>query len=134
MKKLITLALVLVMAMVCLTACGVEYKSPEGTYASDSGTYKAEFTGYNADENVGNLSITFTIMDTPTVVTGTYSLAVNDPDAGTFFVDFTREGAEAAIEGFMIYDPNQNVVAQYVGLEDIGGENISYYASNEDAE
>lgn len=134
MKKLISLAIVLVMAMLCLTACGVELKAPEGAYSSDSGTYKAEFSGYDAKENVGTVTITRTIMDTPTVVSGKYSVAVNDPDAGTFFIDLTLDGAEAAVECFMGYDPAQNVVIQLVDIADIGGANITYYAVEEEAE
>ena len=130
MKKIISLALVLVMAMVCLTACGETLVAPAGTYASESGTYKAEFTGYDADANSGNLTITFTVMETPEVVSGTFSVAVNDPDAGTYFIDFTPDGG-SVIEGFMIFDPAQKVVAQYADVDPIAGANTTYYEYTE---
>ncbi len=133
MKKILTLAVVLVMAMVVLTACGETLVAPNGAFASESGTYKAEFSGWDEKANSGNLTITFTVMDTPEVVSGTFAVAVNDPDAGTYFVDFTPNGAET-IEGFMIYDPNQNVVAQYKDVDPIAGSNTTYYASTGDAE
>ncbi len=126
MKRIISLALVLVMAMAVLTACGVELQAPSGVYASESGTYKLEVKDYNADENTGTMAITFTIVDTPTVVSGTFSMAVNDPDAGTFFIDFTPDGGEL-IEGLAIYDPAQNVIGQIVDIEGIGGNQIAYY-------
>lgn len=128
MKKIISLALVLMMAMLCLTACGEELVAPEGTFASDSGTYTAVFSDYNAEENTGKLSITFSVMDMPEVVSGTFSVAVNDPDAGTYFVDFTPDGGEL-IESFMIFDPAQQVVGQYADVGEIGGNGITYYAA-----
>ena len=127
MKKIISLALVLVMAMVVLTACGSEtLVAPNGTYASESGTYKAEFSGYDAETNTGNLTITFTVMETPETVSGTFAVAVNDPDAGTYFVDFTPAGG-SVIEGFMIFDPAQKVAAQYADVDPIEGANTTYY-------
>ena len=133
MKRIISLALVLVMAMVVLTACGEELVAPSGVYSSESGTYRAEFTGYDAENNTGNLTITFTVMDTPQTVSGTFSVAVNDPDAGTYFVDFTPSGAEV-IEGFMIFDPNQKVVAQYADVEPIMGNGTTYYEGEAEVE
>ncbi len=127
MKKIISLALVLMMAMLCLTACGEELVAPEGSFASESGTYTAVFSNYNAEENTGSLSITFSVMDMPEVVSGTYSVAVNDPDAGTYFIDFTPDGGEL-IESFMIFDPAQNVIGQYADVGTIAGNGTTYYA------
>ena len=127
MKKIISLALVLVMAMALLTACGETLVAPDGTFASESGTYSVTFSNYDADANSGSAVITFSVMETPEVVSGTYSVAVNDPDAGTYFIDFTPDGG-SLIEGFMIYDPHQNVVAQYADVDPIGGANTTYYA------
>ena len=126
MKKIIALALALVMSMVLLCACGETLVSPTGVYATESGTYKVEFSGYNADDNVGTMTVTFTVIEVPTVVTGTYSVAVNDPDANTFFIDFTPNGGEV-IEGCMIYDANQDVLGQYENLPEVEGKGSSYY-------
>ena len=137
MKRIITLALALVMAMVVLTACGETLVAPSGVYSSDSGTYRLEVTGYNADENTGTMTITRTLMDMPTTVSGTFSVAVNDPEANTFFLDFTPDGGEL-IESFAIYDANQEVVQQIPdlinptetdeNLKNLGGATICYYA------
>lgn len=138
MKKIISLALVLVMAMVALTACGVELVAPSGVYSSDSGTYRAEFANYDAKENVGDLTITFTIMDMPTTVTGKFSVAVNDPDANTFFIDFTPEGGEL-IESFGGYMATENAFVQLVDVAaadgtNMGGANITYNFGDATAE
>lgn len=127
MKKIISLALVLVMAMGVLTACGDTLQAPSGVFSSESGSYKVEFSGWDEAENVGNMTITFTVMDMPETVSGTFSVAVNDPDAGNYAIDFTPEGGEL-IESFMIYDPAQNVVAQYQDAPNISGKGTTYYA------
>lgn len=132
MKKIIALALALVMAMVLLCACGETLVSPEGVYSSDSGTYKVEFTGYNADENTGSMVITRTFLEVEDKVSGTYSVAVNDPDANTYFIDFTPNGGEL-IETFMIFDANDQVIQQIPDVGDIGGANICYYEGEPEA-
>lgn len=127
MKKIIALALALVMTMVVLCACGETLVAPSGVYSSDSGTYKVEITGYNADENSGTLVITRTLMEVEDKVSGTFSVAVNDPEANTFFIDFTPNGGNL-IETFMIYDATNEVIQQVPDVGDIGGANICYYA------
>lgn len=133
MKKIIALALALVMAMVLLCACGDVLVSPAGVYSSESGTFKVEFTGYNADENTGTLTITRTLMDMPDTVTGTYVVVVNDPEANTFYLDFTPNGGEL-IESFMIYDATNEIIQQVPDLPEIGGATICYYAGEASAE
>ena len=126
MKRIISLALVLVMAMVALTACGVELKAPEGVYSTESGTYKVEFSGYDAKANVGNLTITRTLMDLEDVIKGTFTVVANGDSEDTFIIDFTPEGGEV-IESLMVYGSVDNVIAQYKDVGDIGGANSSYY-------
>ncbi len=133
MKKILSLALVLMMAMMVLTACGETLQAPNGTYSSESGSYVAEFSGWDEKANSGSLSVTFSVMEDVQVVSGTFAVAVNDPDAGTYFVDFTPDGG-SVIEGFMIYDPAQNVVAQYADVDPIAGAGTTYYAGAPEAE
>ena len=124
MKKIITLALALVMAMVLLTACGPELHAPDGTYSTDSGAYKVYFTNYDAKENVGDLTVAFTY--TGESVSGKYTVAVNDEEAQTYFIDFTPDGGEEIVS-FGIYGLNENAFVQLEGLEALGGQtNITY--------
>ncbi len=135
MKKILSLALVLVMAMSLLTACGAELIAPDGVYSTESGTYKAVFSNYDAKKNVGDLSITFTIIDTSTTVSGKFSVAVMSEEEKTFYIDFTPDGAEEAIVSFGGYRANDNAFVQLEGLEELGGQtNISYYAEDAAAE
>lgn len=133
MKKIISLALVLVMAMALLTACGVELQAPSGVYATDSGTYKLTFGEYDAKENVGTLTITRTLMDLEDVVKGTYTVFVNNKDDNTFALDFTPEGGET-IQNFLIYGATDNVLGQYSDVGEIGGNGSSYYPYVPEAE
>lgn len=126
MKKIISLALVLVMAMAVLTACGgTELVAPSGIYSSDSGTYKAEFTGYDAAANSGTLTIKFTFAGIETTVTGTFSVAVNDPEENSFIIDFTPADG-TLIENFGGYLANDNAFVQLVDLPEINGANTTY--------
>ncbi len=135
MKKILSLALVLVMAMGLLTACGVELKAPDGVYSTESGTYKAVFSNYDAKENVGDLSITFTIIDTSTTVSGKFSVAVMSEEDNTFYIDFTPDGATEPIESFGGYMANDNAFVQLEGLEELGGQSgISYTFGDPTAE
>lgn len=127
MKKIIALALALVMAMVLLTACGVELQAPNGVYSTESGTYTAEFSGWDAKENVGNLTITRTLMEMEDKVSGTFVVYQNGDEETTFIIDFTPNGGET-IENFMVYGVTDNVIAQYSDVGDIGGNGSSYYA------
>lgn len=124
MKKIISLALVLIMAMALLTACGAELIIPEGIFSTDSGSYKVNFSNYDEKAKEGDLTVTFTY--TGESVSGKFSVAVNDPEANTFFIDFTPEGGEL-IESFGIYGANENAFVQLAGLEALGGQtNITY--------
>lgn len=124
MKKIISLALVLIMAMALLTACGVELIAPEGIYSTDSGSYKVNFSNYDAKANEGDLTVTFTY--TGESVSGKFSVAVNDPEENTFFIDFTPAGGEL-IESFGGYRATENAFVQLAGLEALGGQtNITY--------
>lgn len=128
MKKIISLALVLVMAMCVLTACGTELLAPNGTYSTESGTYKAVFTGYDAKANTGNVTFTFTFAEVETPVSGTFAVAVNDPDDNSFIIDFTPEGGET-IANFGVYFANDNAFAQAENLAawNDSGAGTSYY-------
>ena len=124
MKKIIALALVLVMAMVALTACGVELIAPDGTYSTDSGAYKVYFSNYDAKANEGDLTVAFTY--TGESVSGKFSVAVNDPEDNTFFIDFTPDGGEEIVS-FGGYRATENAFVQLQGLEALGGQtNITY--------
>lgn len=126
MKKIISLALVLVMAMVCLTACGEKLMAPDGTYSTESGSYKAVFSDYDEKANSGKLSVIFTFSEVETTVSGTFSVAVNDPDDNTFVIDFTPDGG-TLMESFGGYRANDNTFVQLLDLPEINGANTSYY-------
>lgn len=132
MKRIITLALALLMAMVCLTACGEELIAPSGTYSTESGSYRAEFTNYDAKKNVGDLTVIFTFAEVETRVSGKFSVAVNDPEANDFLIDFTPDNGEL-IEGFGGYKANDNAFVQLKDLKfddtNTSGANTSYYAA-----
>lgn len=128
--------MVLVMAMVCLTACGEELIAPSGTYSTESGSYRAEFTNYDAKKNEGDLTVVFSFADIETKVSGKFSVAVNNPEDNSFIIDFTPANGEL-IEGFGGYKANDNAFVQLVDLKfddtNTSGANTTYFATVPDA-
>ncbi len=127
MKRIISLALVLVMAMCVLCACGTELVAPNGTYATESGTYKAVFSGYDAKANSGNVTFTFTFAEVETPVSGTFSVA-STSDENIFVIDFTPDGGETVTD-FGQYFVSENAFAQSQNFAEWNesGSGVSYY-------
>ncbi len=119
MKKILAIALVLVMAMCCLTAC-TKLAAPVGTYADGTETSILTFGEYNADENVCPMTISNTISGTE--VKGTCVISENDPKLPSYIVTFTAEDG-SVIE--YVYDASIDVVQDL-----IAGSGICYYGPN----
>ncbi len=120
MKRLISVALILVMALTVFTACTKLQAPADGAVYSDgTGTNSITFGTYDAENNVGTYTITSTLSDI--VVTGTYSVDVNDPEVPTYFLDCTVDGAEGIIT--YVYDVAQDVIQNTV-------DGIAYFGPN----
>ncbi len=120
MKRLISVALILVMALTVFTACTKLQAPADGTVYSDgTGTNSITFGTYDAENNVGTYTITSTLSDI--VVTGTYTVDVNDPEVPTYFLDCTVDGTEGIIT--YVYDVAQDVVQNTV-------DGIAYFGPN----
>ncbi len=93
MKRLISVALVLVMVLAVFTACTKLEAPVDGTaYSDGTGTNTITFGTYDAENNVGTYTITSNLSDM--VVTGTYSVLENDPEVPSYILTFVVDGAE----------------------------------------
>ncbi len=107
MKRLISVALILVMALTVFTACTKLQAPAEGAVYSDgTGTNSITFGAYDAENNSGTLTMTSTLSDV--VITGTYVVDVNDPSVPSYFLDCTIEGTEGIVT--FVYDVAQDVI------------------------
>lgn len=132
MKKIISLALVLVMAMVVLTACGETIIAPSGKYATESGTYTIEINSYDEKSATGTLTVTRTLFEVEDKVTGTFEVFVNgEPEDNSFVLDFTPDGG-ATIENCFGYLANDDAISQMADLDVIAGNGSSYYKVTEE--
>lgn len=120
MKKVISLALVFVMAICCLTACGTKIQAPVGTYKDGTETSILEFGAYDEANKTCTLTISNTISGD--VITGTCTFEVNDPDLPSFWITFTSNAGET---WEYIYDTSIDVVQDY-----IANSGICYYGAN----
>ena len=132
MKKIISLALVLVMAMAMLTACGETIVAPSGKYATESGTYTVEITSYDEKTATGTLTVTRNLFEVLDTVSGTFEVFVNDPDANSYVLDFTPDGGETITNCFG-YLANDDAISQMASLDVIDGNGSSYYKVTEEA-
>lgn len=120
MKRLISVALVLVMVLTVFTACTKLQAPVDGTVYSDgTGTNSINFGTYDAENNIGTFTLTSTLSDN--VVNGTYTVDVNDPEVPTFFLDCTIEGTEGIVT--YVYDVTQDVIQNTV-------DGIAYFGPN----
>ncbi len=119
MKKILSIALVLVMVVACLTGC-TKLAAPVGVYADGTETSILTFGEYDAKENVVSLTISNTISGTE--VKGTAIIEENDPKLPSYIVVFTAESGEVIN---YIYDASIDVVQDL-----IDGSNICYYGAN----
>lgn len=105
MKRLISLALALVMVLVVFTACGTPV-SPVGTYTDETGTSVIEIGAYDAKEKTGTLKITNTI-NADILIEGTYTLEECEAKISSW-VDFTNK-ADGTTTTFL-YDVNMDAL------------------------
>ncbi len=119
MKKFISLALVLVMALVCLTGCA-KLAAPVGTYADGTETSILEFGAYDEKNNTCTLTISNTISGL--TITGNCVIEENDPKLPSYIVVFTADSGES---WEYVYDASIDVVQDL-----IDGSNICYYGAN----
>ena len=119
MKKIISLALVLVMALVCLTGC-TKLAAPVGTYADGTETSILEFGAYDEKNNTCTLTISNTISGL--TITGNCVIEENDPKRPSYIVVFTADSGESWM---YVYDASIDVVQDL-----IDGSNICYYCAN----
>lgn len=117
MKRLISVALALVMVLVVFTACGTPV-SPVGTYADETGTSVIEVGAYDAKAKSGTFKITNTI-NTDLVIEGTYTLEECEAKISSW-LDFTA--ADGTTTEFL-YDSTMDA------LQDRSS-GITYFGSN----
>lgn len=123
MKKVISLALVFIMAVCCLTACGTKLAAPVGAYKDGTETSILEFGAYDEENNTCTLTISNTISGG--VINGTCTIEMNDPDCPSYFVCFTSDAGEYSE---YIYDASIDVVQEYD--PSLGTVGICYYGAN----
>mgnify|MGYP003516849443 CR=1 FL=1 len=121
MKKILSVAIVLVMALVCLTACSPKLAAPVGTYVDEYDTNVLTFGAYDEKENTLTLTISNKLND-ENVIKGTCTIEVNDPELPSYIVVFTNEAGEVSE---YVYDASIDLVQG-----PIGGSLITYYGAN----
>lgn len=118
MKRLISVALALVMVLCVFTACGT-LVCPVGTYQDSTQTSVIEMGAYDEKAESGTMKITNTI-NTDMVREGTYALSDNGGDKESSIVTFTE--ADGTVTEF-VYDSTLDV------MQDITS-GIAYYGAN----
>ncbi len=118
MKRLISVALALVMVLCVFTACGT-LVCPVGTYKDSTETSVIEMGAYDEKAESGTMKITNTI-NTDLVTEGTYTLSDNGGSKESSIVIFT---ASDGTESKYVYDATQDVMQN---LET----QMAYYGAN----
>lgn len=110
MKRLISVALILVMVLSVFTACTKLEAPLDGTvYTDGTDTNYITFGAYDADNNVGTYTIASNLSDI--VVTGTYTVMENDPEAPSYILTFKVDGAaEDDLGTEYVFDKTMDVV------------------------
>lgn len=117
MKRLISVALVLVMVLCVFTACG-KIVEPVGTYADGTGTSIVEVGAYDAKAKEGSMKITNTI-NTDILLQGTYTLEQNEAEVSSIVVFTLTDGTVMQF----VYDATVDV------MQDLDS-GIAYYGPN----
>ncbi len=117
MKRLISVALALVMVLVAFTACGEVIKPAVGTYADGTGTSIIEVGAYDEKAESGTMKISNTLSDL--VYEGTYTISENEPKVSSILTLTTTAGEEMSF----VYDITLDV------MQDINS-CIAYYGPN----
>ncbi|MBQ8624361.1 MAG: hypothetical protein IJ424_08380 [Oscillospiraceae bacterium] len=123
MKRLISVALVLVMVLAVCTACTKLEAPVAGTaYSDGTGTNTITFGEYNADENVGTYTITSSLSDME--VKGTYTVMENDPEIPSYILTLKVDGAAEEDPGVeYVFDKTMDVIQNTV-------DGIAYFGPN----
>ncbi len=118
MKRLISVALALVMVLCVFTACG-KLVCPVGTYKDSTETSIIELGAYDEKAESGTMKMTNTI-NTDLVTEGTYTLSDNGGDKESSIVTFTA--SDGTVTEF-IYDATMDVMQNI-------GDGLAYYGAN----
>lgn len=117
MKRLISVALVLVMVLGLFTACG-KIVEPAGTYTDQTGTSIIEVGTYDAKAKSGTMKITNTL--NPDInIEGTYTLAQNVSGESSLVTLTLSDGATMEF----LYDATMDVIQDRESL-------IAYFGPN----
>lgn len=118
MKRLISVALALVMVLCLFTACG-KLVCPVGTYKDGTETSVIELGAYDEKAESGTVKKTNTI-NTDLVYEGTYALSDNGGDKTSSIITFTF--TNGTVEEY-VYDSTMDVMQNI-------GDGIAYYGAN----
>ncbi len=118
MKRLISVALALVMVLCVFTACGTPV-CPVGTYKDSTETSIIEMGAYDEKTETGTMKITNTI-NLDLVLEGTYTLTENEAKVSSF-VTFTASNGEVTE---YLYDVTMDV------MQSRGDSPINYFGPN----
>lgn len=118
MKRLISVALALVMVLCVFTACGTPV-SPVGTYKDGTQTSVIEVGAYDAKAESGTMKITNTI-NLDLVIEGTYTVEENEAKISSFLTFTASDGTVTEY----LYDVNMDV------LQSQGESVINYFGPN----
>ncbi len=120
MKKIISVALVMVMVICCFTACGTIVEPAVGTYTDSSGTLVVEVGEYDGES--GTMKIYNTMNDTNSYE-GTYVLEQNESGVSSI-ITFTASSGEVTE---FVYDSTVDA------MQDLESQTV-YYGPNADVE
>lgn len=118
MKRLISVALALVMVLCMFTACG-KLVCPVGTYKDNTETSIIELGAYDEKAESGTMKVSNTI-NAEMNSEGTYTLSDNGGDKTSSIVTYTA--SNGTVTEF-VYDSTMDV------MQNIGG-GIAYYGAN----
>ncbi|MCD7804949.1 MAG: hypothetical protein LUH03_07375 [Oscillospiraceae bacterium] len=116
MKKIISVALVMVMVVCCFTACGTIVEPNVGTYTDTSGTLVVEVGEYDGES--GTMKMYNTINDTNSYE-GTYVLEQNESGVSSIITFTTTEGSTVEF----VYDSTMDA------MQDLDSATV-YYGPN----
>ncbi len=116
MKKIISVALVMVMVLCCFTACGTIVEPNAGTYTDSSGTLVVEVGAYDGES--GTMKIYNTMNDTNSYE-GTYVLEQNESGVSSIITFTATDGSTVEF----VYDSTMDA------MQDLSSSTV-YYGPN----
>lgn len=123
MKRLISVALVLVMVLAVFTACTkLEAPAAGAAYSDGTGTNTITFGEYDAENNIGTYVMTSTLSDME--IKGTYTVMENDPEVPSYILTLLVDGAEEGDLGVeFVFDKTMDVIQNTV-------DGVAYFGPN----